>query len=176
MLAMCLVGVILSGCRKDDDVQWREMVEPLPTSQNSINGSVAPGKTYRIGQFAAELDGVPMQNLHSGTIKITAMPTSYKQLFVNIGFASDDARIRVALEQVGVAGELGDVTLEPQAFARTGLENGQITRVVADMSGWIKAEWDEKGENVEKFACRIEAATVLNGKPLKITVTEVGEL
>lgn len=170
------MGIILSGCRKDDDVLWREMVEPLPTSQNSINGSVAPDRQYKIGQLAVELDGVPMQNIHSGTIKITAMPTSYKQLFVNIGFASDDARISVALEQVGVEGELGDVTLSPQAFARTGLENGQKARVEADMSGWIKAEWDEKGENVENFACRIEALTTLNGKTLKITVTEVGEL
>ena len=173
---LCMLPILLQGCDKEK-IKERTLVERRP-GPTSIAGSIARSEPFRIVEAQGEIDGKTLDDLRTEDIDNSKLGiftlTDYKQVNAYIVATWGDETIIVALRDVPVGGEAGDVSIDAQDVnATVGRRDKTSVRTSADVKGSIRSRWNAGLTELERLDCRLEIKTELDGKPLDLVVTKV---
>lgn len=114
--AICTMLFLLQGCDKEK-IKERTLVERRP-GPTSIAGSIARSEPFRIVEAQGEIDGKTLDDLRTEDIDNSKLGiftlTDYKQVNAYVVTTWGDETIIVALRNVPVGGEAGDVSVDVQ--------------------------------------------------------------
>ncbi len=167
---------LLQGCDKEK-IKERTLVERRP-GPTSIAGSIARSEPFRIVEAQGEIDGKTLDDLRTEDIDNSKLGiftlTDYKQVNAYVVATWGDETIIVALRNVPVGGEAGDVSVDVQDVIASVSRGGEMSvQTSADVKGNIRSCWNADLTELERLDCRLEIKTELDGKPLSLVVTKV---